>query len=135
MTSDHSVVFKAKGEGTCDFVFTDENEVGLKDLSGFDVYNGNSLFCHFEGSGESRAYIRKLSEKMSVHALTEETTIFINGEEIEIIGDGLFTSIASFRPNWWAFMKGTDITTLPILPITVAERIICMKRILSKFKR
>lgn len=71
--------------------FLDENEVGLTDLKGFDVYNGVSIFCHYDGAEESKAYIRELSKRMPVHALTEETTIFINGDRVEIIGEGFFT--------------------------------------------
>lgn len=73
--------------------YLDENEVGLTDLSGFDVYNGISLFCHYDGTAETKEYIRKLSEKMPINALTEETTIFINGSSVEIIGDGIFLYI------------------------------------------
>lgn len=73
--------------------YLDENEVGLTDLSGFDVYNGISLFCHYDGAEETKDYIRRLSAKMPVHAVTEDTTVFVNGDTIEIIGNGFYKDI------------------------------------------
>lgn len=73
--------------------FEDENEVGLNDLAGFDVLSGVSLFCHYKGSEESKAYIRTLSERMPVHVLTEDTTLFLNKDKVEVIGKGYFTEV------------------------------------------
>ncbi len=73
--------------------FEDENEAGLTDLEGFDVFSGVSLFCHYKGTEESREFIRKLNEKMPIHVLTEETTLFINGNKLEVLGNGYFTDI------------------------------------------
>lgn len=70
----------------------DMNEVNLKDISGFDVLNGYSLLCHYtnrtkEKDEESRKYLLKLSKQERIIALPEEDTIFINGNDIEIIGN------------------------------------------------
>lgn len=70
--------------------FLDENEVGLTDLAGFDVLSGGVLFCHYDGSEESRKYIKSLSEKGPVHVLTEDTTLFLNNGKLEVIGNGYF---------------------------------------------
>lgn len=69
----------------------DANDVGLQDTAGFDVLNGISLLCHYtnrteEKDRESTEYLTELSKKRRVIALPEEDTIFINGDEIEIIG-------------------------------------------------
>lgn len=69
----------------------DENEVGLEDISGFDVLDGYSLLCHYtnrtkEKDEESKKYLMELSKKEKVIALPEEDTIFINNGNIEIIG-------------------------------------------------
>ena len=73
--------------------FEDENEVGLSDFEGFDVLSGISLFCHYKGSEESKQYIWELSKKMPVHVLTEDTTLFLNGDKLEIIGEGYYTEV------------------------------------------
>lgn len=69
----------------------DANDVGLQDTAGFDVLNGISFLCHYtnrteEKDRESTEYLTELSKKRRVIALPEEDTIFINGDEIEIIG-------------------------------------------------
>lgn len=69
----------------------DANEVGLEDVAGFDVFGGISLLCHYTNSSaenlaQSKAYLLELSKRKKIIALPEENTIFINGNEIEIIG-------------------------------------------------
>ena len=69
----------------------DENEVGLIDTRGFDVLNGISLLCHFTNRDEEKnkyntEFCLNLSHKRKIIALPEEDTIFINGEDIEVIG-------------------------------------------------
>jgi len=69
----------------------DTNDVGLQDTAGFDVLNGISFLCHYtnrteEEDKKSTEYLTELSKKQRVIALPEEDTIFINGDEIEIIG-------------------------------------------------
>lgn len=69
----------------------DPNEVGLEDISGFDIFNGISLLCHYtnrapEKDDESKEYLLELSKKMRIIALPEEDTIFINENNIEVIG-------------------------------------------------
>lgn len=69
----------------------DENEVRLQDTKGFDVLNGVSILCHYTNRSEEKIkyntdYLLKLSPRRKVVALPEEDTIFINDDDIEIIG-------------------------------------------------
>lgn len=70
----------------------DTNEVGLKDIKGFDVLNGISFLCHYTNrtiskDEESTRYLLELSKRKKVIALPEEDTLFINEDNIEVIGD------------------------------------------------
>lgn len=70
----------------------DANEVGLVDISGFDVLNGYSLLCHYtnrtkEKDEESTRYLMELSKEEKIIALPEEDTIFINDGSVELIGN------------------------------------------------
>ncbi len=73
--------------------FEDVNEVGLTDLEGFNVFEDVSLFCHYKGTKESIEFIKKLNTKMPIHVLTEETTLFLNGSELEVFGTGYYTDV------------------------------------------
>lgn len=67
----------------------DANDVQLADTSGFDVLNGVSLFCHYSVEKDQRCtddHLFTLSWKRSIVALPEEDTIFIDGDEITVIG-------------------------------------------------
>lgn len=69
----------------------DTNDVGLEDTSGFDALNGISILCHYtnrteEKDRESTEYLKKLSVGRKLIALPEEDTLFVNGENIEVIG-------------------------------------------------
>ncbi len=69
----------------------DENEVGLRDISGFDVLHGVSLLCHYtnrteEKDRESTEYLLALSKRRKILALPEEDTLFLNGDTVEFIG-------------------------------------------------
>lgn len=71
----------------------DKNDVGLKDLSGFDVLNGVSLLCHHTKHTEkkdraSTIYLTELSKQLPALALPEEDTIAINGDEMNVMGTG-----------------------------------------------
>ncbi len=73
--------------------FEDENEVGLSDLAGFDMVRGMSVFCHYgndtaERREESDRYLAGLSTGRRIAVLSEEITLFINDDKVEIIGDG-----------------------------------------------
>ena len=79
------------GESLESCMLDDENNVGLRDFSGFNVLNGISLLCHYtnrteEKDRESTEYLKELSKRLKVVALPEEDTIFINGDQIEVIG-------------------------------------------------
>lgn len=70
----------------------DINEIGLEDIKGFDVLNGYSILCHYTNRSEEKDknntdYLLQLSYKRKSIALPEEDTIFINGANIEIIGN------------------------------------------------
>ena len=69
----------------------DTNDVGLSDITGFDILNGVSLLCHYTNStpekeAKSKVYLTELSKKMKIIALPEEDTLFINGSDIEKTG-------------------------------------------------
>ena len=78
----------------------DDNDVNLKDTKGFDALNGLSIFCHYlnhksrlteeENIAREQKYTKALQqfslENGEVIALPEEDTIFINGDNVEIIG-------------------------------------------------
>lgn len=73
--------------------FEDDNEVGLHELEGFDVEGGVSFFCHYgsgsaEHTAESDEYLRKLSTGREIGVLPEEITLFLNGDRMEVIGEG-----------------------------------------------
>lgn len=70
---------------------TDENLVSLKDTSGFDKINGYSLFVHYQRKPEqiekTAINIQRLLEQgHKVICLPEETSLWINGNQMQIIG-------------------------------------------------
>lgn len=70
----------------------DSNEVNLEDTTGFDVLNGISILCHYtnrtmEKDKESTEYLLSISNNRELWALPEEDTVFINEENIEVIGN------------------------------------------------
>lgn len=69
----------------------DANEVGLIDVTGFDMLNGYSLLCHYTNRDEKKTietdkYITDLSKKNPVYAIPEEDTIYVNNGSITVIG-------------------------------------------------
>lgn len=79
------------GESLESCVLDDVNNVGLRDITGFNVLNGISLLCHYTNQTEEKdrkntEYLTELSKRSKVIALPEEDTLFINGNEIEVIG-------------------------------------------------
>ena len=78
----------------------DPNDVNLTDTKGFDVLNGVSIFPHYINlkskltEEENKARITKFTTSIidfskkngEVYAIPEEDTIYINGNNIEIIG-------------------------------------------------
>lgn len=79
------------GESLESCILDDTNEVGLKDITGFDVLNGISLLCHYTNrtekkNNESKKYLLELSKQRKVIALPEEDTLYLNGNEVELIG-------------------------------------------------
>ena len=86
--------------------FDDINEVNLNETSGFDILNGTSILCHYtnrtvEKNEESRQYLLEVSKHRKVVALPEEVTLFVNGEDIEVIGN---------RP-YYLFENGVELKT------------------------
>jgi len=70
----------------------DKNDVNLEDTKGFDVLNGVSLFAHYTNNEEkTKEYTEALQDYTANHeqviALPEEDTIFINGDDIQVIGN------------------------------------------------
>jgi len=73
----------------------DENNAGLKDTAGFDILNGSSILCHYtnrsaEKDERSRKYLLEISKRTKSVALPEEVTLFVNGGNIEVIGNKPF---------------------------------------------
>lgn len=70
----------------------DINEVNLDEINGFDILNGTSILCHYtnrtvEKDEMSKQYLLEVSKHRKVIALPEEVTLFVNGEDIEVIGN------------------------------------------------
>ena len=70
---------------------TDENLVNLKDTAGFNKINGYSLFVHYQRKPEqiekTAINIQRLTEQgHKVICLPEETSLWINGNKMAIIG-------------------------------------------------
>lgn len=70
----------------------DNNDVHLTDTAGFDVLNSLSLLCHYtnraqEKDRQSTEYLLALSKRQIILALPEEDTVFVNGENVEVIGE------------------------------------------------
>ena len=70
----------------------DINEVNLNEINGFDILNGTSILCHYtnrtaEKDEKSKQYLLEVSKNKKVVALPEEVTLFVNGEDIEVIGN------------------------------------------------
>lgn len=88
----------------------DDNTVNLEDISGYDVLNGYSILCHYtnrtqEKDEESKKYLLNLSKKEKIVALPEEDTIFINEDNVEVIGN---------RP-YYIFNNNTIIEKNPVI--------------------
>lgn len=69
----------------------DENKVNLKDTSGFNCINGYSIFPHYKKIPEQYEDTQKRVNKLlkqgyKLVCLPEETSLWINGEQIKIIG-------------------------------------------------
>lgn len=69
----------------------DENKVGLKDTKGFDFINGYSILPHYKKVPEQyedtqKRVDRLLKQGYKLVCLPEETSLWINDEQIEIIG-------------------------------------------------
>ena len=83
----------------------DANDVNLEDTKGFNSINGKSIFAHYtnehteEAHTKFKNYLTDYSlNNEDVIALPEEDTIFIDGDQITIIGD---------RP-YYVFEKGLE---------------------------
>ena len=71
----------------------DPNDVNLTDSTGFDVLNGISIFCHYTNEYTPEAHeefkeflINYTTNRELVIALPEEDTIYVNDDNVEIIG-------------------------------------------------
>ena len=89
----------------------DENQVNLIDTKGFDVLSGISIFPHYMNSKskltdeQNKARMDKFTNEIvqfslvngDVYAIPEEDTIFIDGNNVEIIG----------TKNYYVFKNGS----------------------------
>ena len=69
----------------------DSNEIGLVDQCGFNVLDNISILCHFTNRDSihdknNNDYLLGISDGRKLLALPEEDTLFINGNDIEVIG-------------------------------------------------
>ncbi len=69
----------------------DENKVGLKDTKGFNCINGYSILPHYkklpEQYGDTQKRVDKLLKQgYKLVCLPEETSLWINGNHMQIIG-------------------------------------------------
>ncbi len=74
---------------------TDQNNVLLKDLKGFDKLKGMNISCHYkEENDKAIKEIMKNKNIGKVIALTERAAIFLKEEKLEFLGKGsyLFSS-------------------------------------------
>lgn len=82
----------------------DANDVGLTDMRGLDCLGGASLLCHYLAptcEADARtSQLLALSYRRKIIALPEEVTLYIDGGQLEPIGD---------RP-YFLFEKGRIVT-------------------------
>ncbi len=76
-------------------VLDDSNDVNLTDIDGYDVLDGISVLCHFgnrtaEKDEASRQFLLELSLRRKAVALPEEVTLFVNDDQVEVIGERPF---------------------------------------------
>lgn len=73
-------------------IYMDPNDVELKDTKGFNTLDGFSFVAHYTNESKEQTkiatdYLLNYSkDKEAIYALPEEDTIYINGDEKEIIG-------------------------------------------------
>ena len=87
----------------------DENKVDLKDINGFDLLSGASILCHYtndtpENDAKNKQYLLELSRHRTSVALPEEITLFLNDNNIEVIGNKslyLFNNGKLFEKMQW----------------------------------
>lgn len=95
----------------------DNNDVGLQDINGFNVLNNISILCHYTNrdnikTKESTNYLLELSKTNKVLALPEEDTLYINDNNIQIIGN---KSYYIFDKGVKKVLNNRPITTLFML--------------------
>lgn len=83
-----AIIF-GKSLETC--LLDDANETELQNLEAFNFLHDISLFCHYtnhdaEGNKEREVYLLELSQTHKVIALPEETTLFLQGNKVEVLG-------------------------------------------------
>ena len=90
----------------------DDNNVNLKDTKGFNMLNNKSLFAHYtnEYTKEAHEEFKKFLKGYSlsnepVIALPEEDTIYINNQQIELIG----------TKSYYEFIDGKEIEKTNII--------------------
>ena len=62
--------------------YADNNNVGLADLSGFNLVGGRDVFCHY--SIKDNEFVTNYSNDLYI--LYEESGLYINNSKIESIG-------------------------------------------------
>ena len=82
----------------------EENSIGLVDTKGIDVLNGISRLCHYknrtsEQMESNKSFIKALSDKMKVIAISESHTIYVSNDGIEVFGSEPFSMFSNGQEN------------------------------------
>ena len=104
----------------------DPNDVALVDTKGFNVMNGISIFPHYtnkkskwteeENLVRFNSFTNAIKEfslkNGEVIAILEEDAIFVNGDELEIIGDRPFFYFKNGESQELSFEENTNVKKL-----------------------
>lgn len=69
--------------------YADPNDVRLEDTDGFDVIGGYSLWCHYKSKDDDQIN-ELLNEGIKVIALAEDSSLYIHGDVLMNIHDGVY---------------------------------------------
>ena len=65
---------------------SDENKVGLTDLSALNMANGYDIHCHYEDKDDKQLISYSKKNRTKVMAIPEKSAVFVNGKEMTVIG-------------------------------------------------
>lgn len=88
--------------------FADSNEVGLKDIEGFNLFNDYSIWCHYS-TNDLNNVNELLQQNHKIIALEEDSAIFLNGDSLLEVGKGVHL----FKANTKQQAIPNQLTNLP----------------------